>query len=93
MGQNDSATTTFRLSIMHPVAPDLTKLSDEELHKRIHELTQKLTQSYRLGNYELVGQIHMLLEDYNNESQIRHQRVLEEMTQKNKQFDGIINVK
>jgi len=78
---------------MHPLAPDLTKLSDEELHKKIHELTQKLTQSYRLGAYDLVGQIHMLLEDYNHESQIRHQRVLEEMSQKNKQFDDIINVK
>ena len=78
---------------MHPLAPDLTQLTNEELHKKIHELTQKLTQSYRLGNYELVGQIHMLLDDYNQESQRRHQKTLEEMSNKNQQFDGIINIK
>jgi hypothetical protein len=78
---------------MHPLAPDLTQLTNEELHKKIHELTQKLTQSYRLGNYELVGQIHMLLDDYNHESQRRHQKTLEEMSNKNQQFDGIINIK
>lgn len=78
---------------MHPLTADLTHLSDEELHRKIHELTQRLTQSYRLGSYELVGQIHMLLDDYNGESQRRHQKVLEELANKNKQFDGIINIK
>lgn len=79
--------------MMHPLLPDITKLTDEDLHKKIHELTQRLTQSYRLGNYEIVGQIHMLLDDYNGESQRRHQKVLEELTKKNKQFDDIIDIK
>lgn len=81
------------MSVMHPLLPDITQLADDELHKKIHELTQRLTQSYRLGNYELVGQIHMLLDDYNSESQRRHQKLLDEMANKNKQFDGIIDIK
>ena len=81
------------MPIMHPLLPDITQLTDDDLHKKIHELTQRLTQSYRLGNYELVGQIHMLLDDYNNESQRRHQKLLDEMANKNKQFDGIIDIK
>jgi hypothetical protein len=79
---------------MHPLlAEDLTKLKDEELHKKIHELTTRLTQSYRMGNYALAGQCHMLLEDYNAESIRRNQKLLDELTSKNNKFDGIIDIK
>lgn len=79
--------------MMHPLVQDLTQLKDEDLHKKIHELTTRLTQAYRMGNYALAGQCHMLLEDYNAESMRRNQKVLDEMLEKNNKFNGIIDIK
>lgn len=78
---------------MHPLTPDLSQLKDDELHKKIYELTQRLTQSYRFGHYEIVGQIHMILEDYTEESNRRQRKALEDLAQKNSKFDGIIDIK
>jgi hypothetical protein len=78
---------------MHPLVQDVTQLKDDELHKKIHELTTKLTQAYKMGNYALAGQCHMLLEDFNAESVRRNQKILEEMQEKNNKFSGIIDIK
>jgi hypothetical protein len=78
---------------MHPLTENLSVLKDEELHKKIHELTLRLTQSYKMGNYALAGQCHMLLEDYNAESMRRNQKLLDEIASKNNKFDGIIDIK
>jgi hypothetical protein len=78
---------------MHPLVQDLTQLKDDELHKKIHELTTKLTQAYKMGNYALAGQCHMLLEDFNAESVRRNQKILDEMQEKNNKFSGIIDIK
>ena len=75
---------------MHPFSPDFSTMNDDELNKKVAELTQRLTQSYRFGNYEIVGQIHMLLEDYQAEVSRRHQKVIEEIQSKNNKFEGII---
>lgn len=78
---------------MHPLTPDLSALKDEELHKKVSEITQKLTQSYRFGSYELAGQLHMILEDYNAELDRRYRKTIEELAAKNDKFDGLIDVK
>jgi len=78
---------------MHPLVQDLTVLKDDELHKKIHELTTKLTQAYKMGNYALAGQCHMLLDDFNAESMRRNQKLLDEMSEKNNKFNGIIDIK
>jgi hypothetical protein len=78
---------------MHPLAPDLSEIKDDELAKKISELSQRLTQSYRYGHGALVQQIQMLLEDYQAEHARRQQKQLEEMLSKNKQFKDIIDVK
>ena len=78
---------------MHPLAPDLTELKDDELVKKISELSQRLSQSYRYGHGALAQQIHMLLEDYQAELGRRQQKQLEEMLSKNKQFKDIIDIK
>lgn len=78
---------------MHPLTPDLTALTDDELHKKVSELTTKLTQSYRFANYELAGQVHMMLDDYQAEVGRRQQKSLDELLSKNKQFDKIIDIK
>lgn len=78
---------------MHPLIEDVSQLKDEELHKKIYELTTKLTQAYRMGNYALAGQCHMLLEEYNSESIRRNQKKLNEILEKNDKFNGIIDIK
>jgi hypothetical protein len=78
---------------MHPLAPNLTELSDVELHKKHGELVQRLTQAYRIGPYNIIGQLQMLLEDYNVEIQRRNQKHYEEILQKSKNKTGIIDIK
>lgn len=78
---------------MHPLTPDLSALKDDELHKKVSEITQKLSQSYRFGSYELAGQLHMILEDYNAELDRRYRKTIEELAAKNDKFDGLIDVK
>lgn len=78
---------------MHPLTPDLTQLRDDELHKKLSELTQRLTQTYRFGNFELAGQVHMLIEDYQAEVNRRYQKTIEDLAAKDSRFDGIIDIK
>jgi hypothetical protein len=78
---------------MHPLTPDLSQLKDDELHKKLSELTQRLTQAYRFGSYDMAGQLHMLIDDYQIEVNRRHEKTLEEMAAKNDKFKGIIDIK
>lgn len=78
---------------MHPLTPDLSALTDEELQKKLADLTTKLTQSYRFGNYELAGQVHMILEDFQAELTRRQQKMLDELSARSGQFDKIIDIK
>lgn len=78
---------------MHPLTEDLSKLNDQELFKKISDLTNYLTQSYRLNNYNVVGQIHMLLEDYTAEANRRHQKTLEELNKKNESLGDLIQTR
>ena len=63
---------------MHPLAPDLSVLSDEELHSKRAELQNRLTFAYRMGHSDMAGQLHLLIENYNLEIQIRNQRILDQ---------------
>lgn len=78
---------------MHPLVEDLSAINDQDLFKKISELTNYLTQSYRLGNYSVVGQIHMLLDDYTAEANRRHQKTLEELNKKNESLKDLIQTK
>lgn len=78
---------------MHPLVEDLSAINDQDLFKKISELTNYLTQSYRLGNYSVVGQIHMLLDDYTAEANRRHQKTLEELNKKNEALKDLIQTK
>lgn len=77
---------------MHPLAPDLSKFSDEELHSKRSELQNKLSFAYRMGHSELVGQLHLLLDDYNLEVEKRNQKMLEQINKSNKNFQDKINI-
>ena len=77
---------------MHPLGPDLTQLTDADLHKKQGELVQRLGQAHRIGPFNIVGQLQMLLNDYNSEIQRRNQKIMDDMMKKGKGMDGIIDI-
>lgn len=81
---------------MHPLGSDLTKLTDDELHKKMGELQKRYTQAYRFGPQSLIPQIQMVMEDYQNEIQTRNRRQMEELLKRSdtngKGYKGIIDI-
>jgi len=77
---------------MHPLAPDLSKLADDELHTKRAELQNKLSFAYRMGHGDLVGQLQMLLDDYSREVESRNQKMMTEINKNNKNFKDLINI-
>ena len=77
---------------MHPLTPDLTKLSMDEITAKHSELLKKITMAYRWGNAELVQQLQMIMEDYQAELNERNRQQLEEMQKQSKQFKNIIDI-
>ena len=63
---------------MHPLAPDLTNMSDEELHTKRSELMTRMSQAYRFGSADMVGQLQLLLQDYAMEVERRNQKMLDD---------------
>ena len=58
----------------HPLQEELGNLSDEDISKRIRELTKKKTSAVRFSrNPDLVAQINNALESYRAE--LRHRRL------------------
>lgn len=77
---------------MHPLSPDLSKLSVEELNKKYGDLLSRTTMAYRWGNADMVAQLQMLMGDYQAEIQRRNQKALEDMEKNSKNFKNIIDI-
>ena len=78
---------------MHPLAPDLTGLSDDELHKKFSELQKRFGQAYRFGPQSIIPQLQMLMQDYQAEISLRNQKQLEELSKSTgKGPKGIIDI-
>jgi len=81
---------------MHPLAPDLSTVSDDELAKKFNDLNRRLGQAYRSGPSQIIPQIQMLMQDYQNELGRRQDKLMKEMetrADKNgKGFKGIIDI-
>lgn len=67
---------------MHPLAQDLSGLSDDEVHKKFNELQKKFQQAYKFGPQAIIPQIQMMMEHFQNEIQRRNQKQMEEMMKK-----------
>jgi hypothetical protein len=63
---------------MHPLAPDLTKLTDEELHTKRGELQGRMSFAYQTGNADMVNQLQLLLQDYAMEVEQRNSKMMEQ---------------
>lgn len=77
---------------MHPLAPNLQALTDDELHKKLAELNKRFAQAYRMGPFGIIPQLQMLIEDYNSEvsrrNAVRMQEMAEKFDRANKKEDG-----
>lgn len=78
---------------MHPLAPDLSGLTDDELHKKRAELTNRMMFAYRMGHSDMIGQIQLLINDYDMEIQKRNQKTMDELQKNNKNFRDKIDIK
>lgn len=77
---------------MHPLQPDLTTLTDNEIDEKIKELTKKYFMAMSLSPSS-AQQIVLLLDDYKFEYQLRLEQKKNEM-QKNlgSDLDDLINI-
>lgn len=69
----------------HPLQEEISQLSDEEISKRIKELSKKLGVARRTGKRELMVQVQNALQSY--QMAIRERR-LEEWHKNNKKARG-----
>jgi hypothetical protein len=76
----------------HPLTPDLSKVTLDELNSKYGDLLKRVTYAYNIGNPDMVHQLQLLLEDYRNEIDIRNRKQLEEMEKNSKNFKNIINI-
>ena len=78
----------------HPLTPNLTKLTDSELTKKINELNQRLVWApTTLSHGSAVGQILMMLDDYKAEQQRRNIEKNEKIYKdQGKDWDSLIDV-
>ena len=77
---------------MHPLGPDLTGLSDDELHTKYSELQKRFGQAYRFGPQGIIPQLQMLMQDYQMEISLRNQKQLEELNKNSKGPKGVIDI-
>jgi adenylate kinase len=76
----------------HPLTPDLSKVTLDELNNKYGELLKRITFAYRTGNSEMVYQLQLLMEDYQSEIQARNAKTLAEMEKNSKNFKNIIDI-
>jgi hypothetical protein len=76
----------------HPLTPDLSKFNLDELNAKYGELLKRVTFAYRSGNSDMVYQLQLLMEDYQNEIQVRNAKALQDMEKNSKNFKNIIDI-
>jgi len=67
---------------MHPLGNDLSKLTDEELNKKIGDLSKRFNQAYRFGPQQIIPQIQILMQDHQEEFRRRQAKSMKEMQEK-----------
>lgn len=77
---------------MHPLAPDLSKLTNDELMAKYNDLTKKFLAAHRFGSGSVVNQMSILLEDYRSELRRRQDQIMRDLD-KNSNFKNIIDIK
>ena len=76
----------------HPLTPDLSKLSLDDLSTKYNDLLKRYNTAHRWGNPGMVGQLQLLIQDYQEELTRRQQQAWDEMEKKSKNFKNIIDI-
>jgi hypothetical protein len=79
--------------MFHPLAPDLSNLKDDEIYDKINDLNRKMSQAWRLGSNDAIQQLQMLLRHYQEEASNRNRKKLQELEERSKSFNKIIDIK
>ncbi len=74
----------------HPLEEDLSKYSDEEIEKRLLELSKKYFAAQRMGSYELLTQVSTFVTIYRDEMSKRY--LQKSRGQLDDDLDQLINV-
>lgn len=77
----------------HPLTPDLSKLTMEELNSKYNDLMNRYTTAFRWGNADMTQQLLLLIEDYRNELDNRQRKMLEDLEKNSKNFKNLIDIK
>jgi hypothetical protein len=77
---------------MHPLSPNLRDLSDDDIHKKLADLNKRYMQAYRIGPFQIIPQLQMLIQDYNEEvsrrNAVKMQELQEKLDKASKKEDG-----
>ena len=76
----------------HPLTPDLSKLTLDEVTQKYGDLLKRMTYAYRIGQADMVQQLQLLLQDYQEEMDTRNRKQLEDMQKSSKNFKNIIDI-
>lgn len=75
---------------MHPLSPNMKRMTESELENKIQELTTKYFQTH---NQQLQNQIKMFLDEYKGELEARRRKTWEDQySRRDKDLDKLINV-
>ena len=83
---------------MHPLIDNLKEQTDKEISDKLTLLHGRLSQSMSMGNRELMDQIQLCIQSYNEEHDKRILKQIEEGAKAAAQegsgydFDGLINI-
>ena len=77
----------------HPLLPDLSTMSQDELMTKYNELNTRWIQASRSGSGSVLSQMSMIMESYRSEISRRHAKMLEDASQRNPGFKNIIDIK
>jgi hypothetical protein len=80
--------------MFNPLLENVSKIKDQDLDKKILDLTNKYYLALRLGNGSLANQVLLSLDTYRVEQQQRQINSMKEMQNKQKKqgLDDLINV-
>lgn len=66
----------------HPLTPDLSNLTLEELHTKRADLQNKLMFASRMGQGDMIQQLNLVIGDYDLEIEKRNQKMLADLESK-----------
>jgi len=75
--------------MFNPLVTGVTELSDDELLGKINELNTKMRQASQAGMFGAINQMVVVLNEYQEEMNRRHQQSLEDGKEK---YDELIDV-